>query len=376
MANFITEASLKQKALDRRIAMEMAKPASATRDARLESLSAGQIPTLKLKEGKEPKDIFKPANYSGGKVTEFATTGDYSADWYTRQRYELDAGRDQSPLLYTSIYDITMDAGLPFLLDVNTMIPNGFVFTPVEEGAEMKFTQIGSGDYAIRLGRIAVGLEYTEELFLSNQFYRVSNFERYAAIGHNAYANMAHFAPILDYTYPASNTTIGTALTTFKTTDSLQLKYQRTLEDAVQTSRLPGSARRPGPYALLISSGDMFTMERALMPVDQEGFSVQSPTLNAAISNVIVYDGWSGTRGKVAYSYTGVAAGTAYLIDLSRRERDFQSYWKWMLRLRQGDADLSRNIEAQAFWDSYFGLYANPLAAVEKITLPVAASGA
>jgi hypothetical protein len=376
MARFISAASLKKEALQRRIERTLALPASAKRDAILESLYDGQIPTMKLKEGLDPKDIFKPGRMINGKVSEFATTGDYAAAWYTRQRFELDAGRDLAPVLYRSIYNVEVDASLPFLLDVNTIEPNGFVFTPVEEGGEMKFTQVGSGNYAIRLGRIAVGIEYTEELFLSNQFYRVANFERYAVIGHNAYANMIHFAPFLDTTFTGTNAFNGTTLTTFNQEDALPLKYERALEGAVTQMRAPGSTNRPGSYAILIGSGDAFTMERALTRVDQQGFSVQSPTLTQAISDVIVYDGWSGTRGKIEYEYEGVPSGTAYLIDLSRREIDFQSYWKWMLRLRQGDGDLSRNIEAQAFWDSYFGLYANPTAAVIKITLPVAASGA
>lgn len=376
MTRFITETHLKEKALERRIAAEMKKPESDARNARLMELENGTIPQLHLKEGLELKSMFKPTNYIGGVATEFATTGDYSVMWKTRQRYELEAGRDSAPLLYPAIYNVTVDSGLDQLIDVYTVNPNGFVFDAVAEGAEMKFTQIGSGNYSIRLGRIAVGVEYTEELFMFNRLYRIANFERYAAMGHNAYANKVHFDPILNATYTGNYALNGTTMTSFKVADSLPLKYQRALEQAVTTARLPGTTRRPGPYALLIGSDSAFTMERALIQVDQEGFSVQSPTLNAAIADVIVYDGWSGVRGKDAVTYSGVQAGYAYLIDLSNRDTDFQSFWKWMLRLRQGDGDLSRNIQAQAFWDSYMGLYANPGAAVTKIQLPVAASGA
>lgn len=374
---FISEQSLKDRAIERRLEDERKKAPSIQRDARIAELEDGKIPSMRFKEGVDPKTIFKPGRMIGGKVSEFATTGDYAAAWYTRQRYELDAGRDSAPLLYTSIYDVTVDPNLSLAVDINTINPNGFVFTPVAEGEEMKFTQVGSGQYSIRLERAAVGVEYTEELFMSNQFYRVSNFERYAAIGHNAYANYMHFEPIINpaIAYAGNNVFDGTALTNFAVTDPLALKYQRALEGAVKQARSV-DVKMPGSYALLIGSDSSFEMERALLPVQQQGFSVQSPTLNAAIRSVIVYDGWSGTRGKKDYTYSGVQEGYAYLIDLSRREIDFQSYWKWMLRLRQGDPDLSRNIEAQAFWDSYFGLYANVTDAVIKIELPTAADGA
>ncbi len=375
MTRFITAEDLKKKAIQRRIAQELKKPETEARNTRIQELEDGQFPMMKLKEGLELKHMFKPSKLVNGTATEFATTGDYASAWKTRQRYEFEVGRDSAPLLYPSIYNVTVDPSLDQLIDVYTINPNGFIFEPVAEGAEMKITQVGSGNYSIRLGRIAVGVEYTEELFMFNRLYRIANFERYAAIGHNAYANHVHFSPILDATYTGDYATDGTTLTTFNVDDPLPLKYQRTLEAAIQTARMPGANRRPGSYALLISSGDMFTMERALLPVAQEGFSVQSPTLNAAISDVIVYDGWSGTRGKKEVSYDGVEPGFAYLVDLSQRETDFQSYWKWMLRLRQGDGDLSRNIEAQAFWDSYMGVYANPTVAVAKITLPEADSG-
>ena len=89
-----------------------------------------------------------------------------------------------------------------------------------------------------------------------------------------------------------------------------------------------------------------------------------------AITQVIAYDGWTGTRGRKVTTYAGVSSGTAYLIDQSHKSLDFNSFVKQGLDSAIGNSDVSRFIMDQIVWDTYLGVYANPTASVEVITLP------
>ena len=165
-------------------------------------------------------------------------------------------------------------------------------------------------------------------------------------------------------TYGASNQTAASAVG-----DTLAEKYLRTVENAVAHASADATNPRRGPYALLLSSANFFTMERALMRVPQEGLAIQSSAVGR-IQHLIAYDGWSGSRGKKSVSYSGVTAGKAYLINLGFREQDHQSYEKQPLQSTAADGDLSRFILENAVLDSYFGAYCNPTASTEEVTLP------
>lgn len=370
----ISQSILRQERINQRIEVLKAQPASSRRDAMISELQNGNIPHLRFKEGFKQEEYIKPV-YSGSKVAEFATTGDFPSQWKTRQEYEFNAGRDEVVEQFHAIYKVVVDPSLPPILELNSLESNGFVFTDVPEGGEMTFTSVSSTQAIIRMGRVAVGLEYTEELFRFNQFWKISNLDRAVGTGHSAKMNDIHFSPILTYTYAGGDVIDGPNLTTFSVADPLELKYARTLEAAINVARMPGASQRPGPYVLLTGSSDQFVISRALYPVGQFGFSQQTPLLPAQFQSMIVYDGWTGMLNKLPVTYAGVPAGVSFLVDLSQRNRDFQSYWTWILRERSGDGDLSRNIMAQTFFDSYGGVYANPAAAVIKIEWPTAASG-
>src|SRR5690554_5565639 len=61
-------------------------------------------------------------------VHEFVGTDDFAAAWYERQRYEVDAGRDEEPILYTPLYQIIEDETLPRNVPVYRIGPGGVVF--------------------------------------------------------------------------------------------------------------------------------------------------------------------------------------------------------------------------------------------------------
>lgn len=299
-----------------------------------------------------------------GTVVEFIGTGDFASQFVERQRYEVDAGRDLEPLLYTPLYNVVEDSSLPRNVTVYRLGPGAVVFEEVTEGGEVKFTTVGESTYSVPIRHWATGLEYSKDIVIYNELWGIPIVERQAGTAWNALLNNLHFSPILSYAYAAANQTAASAVGS-----SLVEKYLRTIEDAITNSVADTTNPRRGPYALLCSTSNLFMIERALQRVPQEGFTLQSSAIGR-IQNVIAYDGWTGSRGALSTSYSGVTAGTAYLIDTGLRDRNFGSYVKQGLQRSGGNPDVSRFILEQVIWDSYLGVHADPIAAVEEITWP------
>lgn len=308
------------------------------------------------------REISKQEN--GHRVYEFIGTDSFGAEWQTRQRFEVDAGRDEEPILYAPIYDVVADASLPKNVSVNKIGPGGVIFEEVFEGGEVKFSSIGASEYTVPIRHWATGLEYSKDLVIYNELWNVPLVERQMGIAHNALLNHLHLNPIISYSYAASN---QTAANTGGST--IEDDYILTLQDAITNSRTDTTNPRRGPYVLLTGSANAFLLERALTRVPQQGFTRQTPSLLESIRQVIIYDGWSGTRGAKTVTYSGVAANTAYLISQQYRGQDFRSFEKQALMNEGTEQDISRFL-TQSVWDSYYGVYANPLRSVEEVTLP------
>lgn len=375
----ITQENLRTQTIERRkqVAeqrMKDGKIQERTYVRMMESLDTGLIPHAQFAEG---FDMNKHFRKGGGKgvVGEFIGTGNFAAAFYERQRYEVEAGRDEVPALYNQIYAVTVDASLPQTIAINTLGPAGVAFEQVVEGDEVKFASVAQGSKSVTLYHHAVGIQYSEDLFMYNELFRLANIDRRFGNAYNALLNEIHLSPILSATYGAANQTDGTALTTFKTSASMPEKYLRAIEGAISKGIQDTTNQRRGPYVLLVGSSDVFTVERALNRVPQQGFDVQSSAMGR-VQSVVAYDGWTGTRGKRAVTYNGVAAGKGYLVDLGFRSEDFQSYFKHELRRQMGNGDASRFIMEETIWDVRLGAYAAPTKAVHEITWPLAGSGA
>jgi hypothetical protein len=337
-------------------------------------LKAVERPQVTFKEGFDINKHIRASRQGDVTIAEFIGTGSFASQFYERQRYEFDAGREAEPLLYQMLYTEIVDASLPRLVRVNTLGTTGVIFEEVKEGGEVKFASVGEGSKSVEIKHYAVGLEYDEDLVIYNELWRLPLIERRFGIAHNALLNNIHLSPIISYSYTGGNQTDGTALTSFKAAASMPEKYLRALEAAISNAAEDTTNPRPGPYVLMVRSSDMFTFERALLRSPQQGFSLQSSAMDQ-IAGLIAYNGWTGTRGKKTVSYAGVPSGKAYLIDISNRDMDFQSYVKQPLRRQLGEKDSSRFILEQVIWDSRFGVFADPARAVEELTLPTADSG-
>lgn len=317
--------------------------------------------------GVDLRDQVRLRDENGHTVAEFIGSGNFASAFVTRQQYEVDAGRDEEPILYGSLYATVEDANLPEVININTLGPAGVIFEEVLEGGEAKFVTLGEGDYSVRIKQYAAGIEYSKKLFLFNQTWSFAPIERQFGVAHNALMNHIHLYPIISAAYAAANQTAANT-----GGDSIAENYLLTLEDAITNSMADTTNPRRGPYDLMISLSNMFMLERGLQRRVQDGIDVRSSAVNK-LQNIIVYDGWSGTRGKKTVSYAGVTANKGYLISKQYQALDFQSYVKQGLQSQRGDGDLSRFIVEQVVYDSWFGMYANPLRAVEEITFPTTA---
>jgi hypothetical protein len=331
-------------------------------------LLAQDKPKINFPVGFELRDHLREVGrqVDGNRIYEFIGTDSFGAEWQSRQRFEIDAGRDEEPLLYAPIYDIVADASLPKNVDVQTMGPGGVIFEEVFEGGEVKFSGVTAGEFTVPIRHWATGLEYSKDLVIFNSLWNIAIFERAMGIAHNALLNHLHLSPITTFTYAAANQTAANT-----DGDSVAENYMLTLQDAVTNAKADTANPRRGPYTLLIASANMFTMERSLRRVPQTGIDVQSSAIDT-IRNVIVYDGWSGTRGAKTVTYSGVTANKAYLISQQYRGQDFRSFEKQALQNEGQETDISRFL-TQSVWDSYYGVYANPLRSVEEVTLPTTA---
>lgn len=300
---------------------------------------------------------------NGGHIYEFVGTDTFGAEWQQRQRFEIDAGRDEEPLLYQPLYDIVADSSLPKNVPIQKLGPGAVIFEEVFEGGEVKFSSIGSSEETTPIRHWATGLEYSKDLVIFNELWNVPMVERQMGIAHNALLNNLHLGPIISYSYAAANQTGAVTSGATDVEDHLL-----TLEAAIVASKADTTNPRRGPYSLLISSGDMFMIEKALMRVPQQGVTLQSSAIDM-IRNVIVYDGWTGTRGNKTVTYSGVTTGKAYLISQQYRGQDMRSFEKQSLQNEGMQEDISRFM-TQTVYDSYYGVYCNPLRSVEEVTLP------
>lgn len=321
-------------------------------------------PHASLKAGTRLENYVRMVDNNPGMVAEFIGAGDFAAAFNTRQRYEVDMGRQEEPLLYESFYFVNVDPSLPEIVEVNKLGPGGVVFEEVKEGGEVKFMTISEGSYSITQKQYGVGLEYTKRMVKFNQIWNMAIAERAVGIGYNALMNHIHIGPILDYSYGAANQTAADA-----TGSTLMDKYVNTFSNAIENAMADTTNPRRGRYDVLCNPGQFIKIKRALQWRNQDSGG-EIPAGLDMIDNVIAYGGGTYTRGQKSTTYAGVTSGKAYLISKQYREKDFQSWQSQTLESVMGGADVSRFIMEQIVWDCFLGTYTNPAGAVEEITLP------
>lgn len=322
-----------------------------------------------IKKGIDLGSMFK---YEGlndkAKVTEFIGNGDFAQVFRERQDYEFWAGFEEVPELYRAFFNVIEDSNLPEFVLVDAMGPAGVVMKQILEGGEVEYATVSETSFSARILHYAVGVRYTKQMMVFNRTWDIAEIEREVGKATRALFNHIHINPILSHSYVAANQTAANS-----GGSTTQENYILTLEDAIVNSKNMDSTTnpnyRPGPYALLVASGNFFMWEKALTRVPQEGVELQGRVSNQ-IAALIEYDGWTGTMGGITTTYSGVTAGTSYLISLPAARRYLRSYVKQRLMRNPGDPDNSRFIVGDDIWDTMLGVYTSPAGCVEEITLP------
>jgi len=299
-------------------------------------------------------------------VWEFIQPEDFGTAWTTRQRYEIDAGRDSEPILYLPLYEIQEDPNLPAAVQINLLGPGGVVMGELFPGGETQMASIGSGTQSITIRDYTVGLEYSMRMIEYNELWDVAIFERQAGVANNAIFNHLHLYPFLSFAYAAANQTAASAVGS-----TLVEKYLRTIEDAIANAISDTTNPRRGPYYLVCSMNNFFTLDRALSGALTTNVDLVSAA-RSMIQGIIAYDGWTGTMNVIPTVYPGVTAGKAYLIDVnpSLKMKYARSMVKKVLAKLQGNEDVSRLIAMQEVLWSAIGVFTSPIALAEEITLP------
>lgn len=370
MVRLITKETMVQRAIDRRVKM-LESSSHPQKGHLLSELEHGVIPKMAFPDGFDIRQYVREADQSQkqqGIIGEFVGTGNFNAEWFERQRYEVYAGRDEEPELWRAIYVETADSNLPQTITVNRIGPGGVVFEEITEGGEVRFVNVESSEFTVTLKDYAAGLEYHKNLVKYNQLWDVNIVERQAGIAHNALQNHLHFYPILTPTvaYTTSGG-VGTRTETSASSDGSNLleKYISTFEDAVTQAKARDIR---GPFVLVTGYANSIKAMKALMITIQDGNTAKSPVVSQ-IREVIEYGGWTGSRNGKETTYAGVADNVGYLVGLSDRANDFRSYQNQGLEQMMGNPDVSRRILAQTVWDLDRGLYCDTTA-VQKINFP------
>lgn len=329
-------------------------------------------PRWTFKKGTDLANQFKYAGADGdARVTEFIGNGDFAQVFRERQDYEFWAGFEEVTELYPALYNVVEDMNLAEFVKVNAMGPAGVVLNQVLEGGEVQYMTVGESSFVAQILHYAVGVRYTKQMMAFNRTWELAEVEREVGKATRALLNHVHFNPILTHSYAATN---QTAANTSGAT--LQENYLLTLEDAITNSKIRNKTTnpnyRPGPYALVVASGNYFMWEKALTRVPQQGVELQG-RVGSEIAALIEYDGWSGEMAGVTVDYAGVTTNTSYLVSLPAARRYLRSYVKQRLMRNPGDPDNSRFIVGDDIWDTMFGVYAAPEGCVEEITLPTTA---
>lgn len=366
MIPLISKETRKLEAIARRMRL-LESSQHPQRGRMLSELADGVIPQWGFPQGFDlRKYVNQPGEFEArqGVLGEFVGTGNFAAEWFQRQRYEVYAGRDAEPELWRAIYVETQDSSLPKTFTVYRIGPGGVVFEKLVEGQEVRFVSVKSSDFIVTLADYGIGLEYSKELVKYNRLWDVAIVERQAGVAHNALNNHIHFSLIMNGSY----TTVGAKRTSTPASSvgsNLLEKYMSTIEDAVQDAK---KRNIRGPYQIVTGSTNSLKAQKSMLITIQDGNPNRSP-VTSQISGVIEYDGWTGDRNGKETAYPGVTDNKGYLIGLSDRINDFRSYQNQGLDTVMGNPDVSRRIMAQTVWDLDRGAYCDTTA-VQEISWP------
>jgi len=278
-----------------------------------------------------------------GKITlrEMIGTDDGAREFIEKVTYDLYQGREAVPLIYKDLYATLSDANFPQTMTAKEFGPVQVVFLQKWEGGEVKFGTIGEGvEKVISFVTYAAGIEYDEDILEYNQTWRLSEIGVAFGEAYNKLLNHIHMYPIVSATF----VTTGGGLAAQKTAQKEGTAQLIAFDTDLSTTLRNALSVLPNGSKLLINSSDRYLVEDALAA---SMYADTSPSLvkkKLTSADIIEYDGDEVEVGGKTYTYTGVAAGYAYLL---MPKRNFKEYIKHDLRVDSDSGDLSRLILSQ-----------------------------
>lgn len=271
---------------------------------------------------------------------------------------DVELGREAVQILYKPIYDTISDSNLPEVLDAKWALRGACVFTQSFEGSEVKFGTL-EAEYGptARILTYTAGFEYTKQMKDFNQSFQVEMLNKAMGEAYNALCNHLHFAPILDFAYPAAN---KTAYQAGGENEPPFAGLYNTIKAGIKQTI---TKKRPATV-MLASKANQIDIETAMRGGWQFGGTIL-PAISG-INTVIYYDGWEETVGKKKTTYNGVPANKIYLI---RPKRGFKELLKQDLRIETTGGDLTRLIEEQMVGYAYRGVFAAVEENVQELTI-------
>lgn len=276
----------------------------------------------------------------------------------SKMTLDADLGREEVPVLYQPIYDTITNSALPRVLEADWAVRGACVFLEHAEGEEVKFGSLEAEKGPIaKIQMFTTGFQFTEEMKLYNESYKVENYSRAVGRAHNALLNHIHLSPIIDFSYKAAN---KTAKVTPKDVNAPEfMTYYETISQGLADAN---TAKRPASI-LLASSADRKFIDQAMMGGHQVS-GTSYPGIDG-VATVIYYDGYSVKVGNTTHNYEGVPAGKAFLI---RPKEGFKELVKARLTTKVGNEDVSRLLQEQVVWYTARGVFAAIEENVQKLS--------
>lgn len=291
---------------------------------------------------------------TGVTVAEMIGTGDVPAEFLQTVQFNLEEGREQVPLLYEGIYDVTEDRTLSEVVIRKTPGSASVVFLRHLEGGEVVFGDLAAGEESmVRLYTWTAGLEFSEDFVEWNKLYDIARLAKVFGQNYQKLKNHLHLGPF-------------TTSTAFVTTAG-NTSAQKVAQDAGTAQLIPAQATvadtltraltvLPAGSIVLHNSADANLIANAVAgSVLSDGTtpSVMKNKLNSAA--YVEYDGVSIKVGAKTYPYAGVNPGQLYIIV---PKQNYESLVKHDLITDSAVGDFSRLILSQMVGRARLGVFA------------------
>ncbi len=299
---------------------------------------------------------------------------------------QIQAGMDDHPLLYKSIYQTISNPGLPRLIDSGFAMWADSVWLRHLEGQEIRFgtTRAEQGP-TVPILTYTNGFEWDEDVEVYDEGWRVELANKAIGTSYNALLNHLHLSPLMLTDYDAlGNTTdyvtspSGNRLESIRETIRLALREAATKEDSF------GRRHVIRPSIALCSTATAYELNDALALIGdvsaigagtggtdlflgrQSDTAGPNPSVNQ-ISSIIAYDGDTMRMGNLQWNYGGMPDDELLLI---QPKMNMFEYIKHDMRVdTERPSDLSRLVIAQMVARTRRGLLAVPESSIWKVKL-------